>query len=309
MKILQAKYAKFEDIPPEYNKLFEKKGDEYVLMEDAIEGAAALLNPGLAANRDRVLDEKTKLETRVADAESKQKDAENKLKQIANSPDSVLTSEDLKTWQKLKNLGDINEIVKRFNEFPKLESKVKTTELETTLGKVQKALNLPPESIEALRDTLENPKYGEGLEVKFKKTEVVQQNGNKETVETPYFSKKTKTGENTFQETEYDVLKYASENFPSYVTTALSAKNEGGQNNQIQNGGGFNNFNLPVLGNQNGGISLPIIGGSQQQQTGGIDPMKIVNEQNAARDTRQSPFAVADNNSSNAPQNNNNGAK
>ncbi len=318
MKILNATYPKFEDIPVEYQKLFEKKGDQYVLMDDAIEGAAALLNPGLEANRTRILDEKTKLETRVADAETAKKDAENKLKQIAAAPDSVLTTEDLKTWNKIKGLGDVNEVVKRFNEFPNLQKSVQTNALETTLSKVQKALNLPESSIEALRDTLENPKYGEGIEIKFKKVEVQKQDGSKEVVESPFFSKKTKTGENTFQESEHEIGKYVSENFPAYVASAISQQNNGGGENQNQNLQPLNNgiiSNNPILGNQNqfSGVGLPILGSSGSQGNGGggsMDAMKIAEQMNQARDTRQNPFAV-DNGNQNTqnPNNNAGGAK
>lgn len=314
MKILNARYPKLEDIPTEYQKLFEKKGDEYVLMDDAIDGAAALLNPGLEANRSRIHDEKERELRRANDAENRAREAERKLDQVAKNPDSVLTSEDVKTWERIKKLGDIKEIEKRFTEFPKLEQSVRSSDTEKILGKVRSVLNLPETAIEALKDTLENAKYGEGLEIKFKRTEVQKSDGSKETVDVPYFNKKTKTGENTFQESEHEIGKYAQENFPAYVVSAMSASANGNQSQQNANTQNANNnnglnFNTPILGNPNQGLQLPILGSATGSQTGGgmnnADAMKIAEQQNQARDTRQSPFAVSAPLNNGAPANSN----
>jgi hypothetical protein len=304
--ICRAVYDTEAEIPDAFKAEFRKGTDgKFYLKDDAVPGAAEVLNTGLAANRDRALQQKATAETKAADAEARAAEATRALEAVRAPGAVVLTPEQKKEWDKFAALGvpakDVERIVK--TDFPKLQQAETLRVRQTAWGKAAEQLapfgvNL---NLEALSDLMTHPQRGEGLEIESRPVEVDNGSGGKVTVDFPHIIERVpgaKEGE--FEKKATPILDYASAKWPAWAVQALTSGQAastggagdtgagggqaggGGTNllplttgtgttgggNQAGGGQTFGGLKLPT-GQAGGGVKLPAMGAGGSTGGGG----------------------------------------
>lgn len=252
--ICKAVYDNESDVPVQFKDDFHRRADgKWVLKDDAVPGAAELLNPGLAANRDRALTQKTAADEAKATAEARARELQQELDNVRAPGAVVLSPEDAKAWKAYQELGDVKtvkEIVKE--KFPKLERESSLRAAETVYAQAAEDLkkfgvNL---NVEVLADLMSHPQRGEGLTIERRLTEVDDGKGGKTQVNFPFVVRRVpvagKTNEFTNEATS--LLDFAASSWPSWAATALTqAPAGGGAAETGQTGGGAQTGGAPAL--------------------------------------------------------------
>lgn len=320
--ICNAVYDNEADVPAAFKADFHRRADgKWVMNDDAVPGAAELLNPGLATNRDRALAQKTTAEEAKRTAETRARDLETELSNVRAPGAVVLNPEDAKAWKKFTELGDVKTVERIVKtDFPALQQKETLRGQEESFR--QAVEDLKPFGValdfEVLRTMMTHPQHGEGVTIERRMTEVVDEKGTKTNVNLPFVVKRVPVAgkENEFTNEATILLDYASTNWPAWATTALTAGGgaaAGGQTGGETGGGGTGGQPglLPLTtgnsggatgatgGGQAGGLRLPGAqpvglklpalgagGGGGGAQAGGLsaDPKAVAEEYNKARD-------------------------
>lgn len=240
--ICKAVYDTEAEVPAQFKADFQQRADgKWVMKEDAVPGAAELLNPGLAANRDRALQQKATAETKAATAEAQAAEATRELERVRTPGGKVLTPEEAKEWEKFAGLGvkakDAEKIIK--TDFPRLQAAEQLRTRQQAWAKA--ATELAPFGVnlnlEALSDLMTHPQRGEGLELESRPVEIDNPNGaGKITVNLPHIIQRVPVAgkEGEFELKPTFLLDFAAGNWPAWAVTALTS----GAPEQAGGGGG-----------------------------------------------------------------------
>jgi hypothetical protein len=271
--ICQAVYNTEAEVPAQFKADFQQRADgKWVMKEDAVPGAAELLNPGLAANRDRALTQKATAETKAATAEARAAEAVRELEQVRAPGAKVLTPEQAKEWEKFAGLGipakDAEKIIK--TDFPRLQEAETLRSRQQTWAKAVEQLqpfgvNL---NLEALSDLLTHPQRGAGLELESRPVEIDNGQGGKVTVNLPHIIKRVPAASGKADEFELKatfLLDYAAAEWPAWAVQAITSAPAAGDGRETGGGG----FNVPATGGAGGSGLLPLTTGNGGAGGGG----------------------------------------
>lgn len=267
--LFKAVYDSLDQVPPEYKEHFESKNGKWQLKEDAIEGVGDLFNAGIAANRDKALDQLKARNTEVTSLTAQLKDAESKANSAIPAGAVVLQGDDAKAWTKYQTLGTPKDVEKIVKENSTLNEKVRNIELTSSLESVAKAANL---NHGVLSDWATHPSDGKGISFLTKK----EKNDKNEDIEVAYVKVETPVDgqPNKLEVKEHKLIDFAKEKLPEWKFTALTAV-EGQKPAQQRSGVTF-----PNLGKANKEGTKP---------TGG-ETTKAVEKFNAERAQTPNPF-------------------
>lgn len=268
--ICQAVYENETDVPATFKADFTRRADgKWVMKDDAIPGAAELLNPGLAANRDRALQQKTAAEEAKRAAETRAGEFEQQLNAAREQGGVILSKTDAAVWQRFQKLGDVKEVEKIVTvEFPKYRDAAQLSERQKAWTAAaedlkQFGVNL---NVEALSDLMTHPQRGAGLEIERRPVEVDNGQGGKVTVNFPFITKRVPVAgkENEFTVEATDLLGYAQKEWPAWAVQAITsgAAETGGA------GGG-----APAGGAQQPGLLPLSTGAGGALPAGGVQPL------------------------------------
>lgn len=300
MAFCNVTYPSFDAIPEFARNDFEQQTDgSWKMKQDAITGAAEHFNAGLAANRDRALQQLKDANTARDAANQRANAAESSLANITGNGGRIISKEDAEAFENYRKLGDWKTVQAKIE-------KADTTERELVSLKGEKGnkefaekagLNFQP-----LNDWLSRPPAGVTYEpfTRDMEREVEEvQNGQtvkvKKTVPVA-FLKKTVDNNGTKTQSEVELLTEAKSALPDYIYTALTAKSsgdqQGGAQDQNNNGGGGSTTAQPATN----GVVLPMLGGGASngaQPTGGVNNANLPPAQRfqAERDAAPNPFA------------------
>jgi hypothetical protein len=263
--ICKAIYDNETDVPATFKDDFMRRADsKWVMKDDAVPGAAELLNPGLAANRDRALQQKTTAEESKRTAEARVSELEGQLNAAREPGGVILTKADTAVWTRFQKLGDVKEVEKIVTvEFPRYRDAALLSERQKAWTAAaedlkQFGVNL---NVEALSDLMTHPQRGAGLEIERRPVEVDNGQGGKVTVNFPFITKRVPVAgkENEFTVEATPLLDYASREWPAWAVQAITSGVEGGGAN--------------VGGNPSGGTTGA---GLVPLQTGGGQPVGVL---------------------------------
>jgi hypothetical protein len=327
--ICKAVYDNETEVPAAFKDDFTRRADgKWVMKDDAVPGAAELLNPGLAQNRDRALTQKTTAEEARRAAETRASELETQLNAAREPGGVILTKADAAVWARFLKLGDVKEVEKIVTvEFPRLDAAAKLSDRQKAWAGAVEALKPFGVTLnsEVLSDLMTHPQRGEGLEIELRPTEVDNGAGGRVTVNFPHVTKRVPvTGkENEFTVEAVPLLDYAQKEWPAWAFNALTTPPAdpagggaagGGQPGLIPlstGGGGFGGaqtgapafggqqpgaFRLPVVGQTAAGLKLPPMGAGASTAGGGaaggglLDGSKQAEQFNTARNTKPGPF-------------------
>lgn len=326
--ICNAVYDNETDVPAAFKADFHRRADgKWVMNDDAVPGAAEILNPGLAANRDRALQQKATADEQKRAADERARAAEAELANVRAPGAVVLSPEDAKAWKRFQELGDVKTVERIVKtDFPRLQQTESLRAQEVTFRQAAEDLkefgvNL---NVEVLTDLMTHPQRGEGLTIERRLTEVDDGKGGKTKVNFPFVVKRVPVQgkENEFTNEATPLLDFAKTSWPSWASTALtsgaaaggeSGGDAGGSTGQAgggflplgtgtsgggaQAGGGGAAGGLRLPGAPDAGLKLPRMGGGSTGGGGGstgasvLDGAKMAEEFNAQRDRgRTSPL-------------------
>lgn len=302
--ICNVSYPNFEAIPEFARNDFEQQADgTWKMKQDAIGGGAAEhFNAGLAANRDRALQQKQAADQARDQALQRAQNAETQLANLTQNGGRVFSAADAAAFDEYRKLGDVKTLQTTVQtaqstatELAALKGEKGTKEIAEKTG-----LNFQP-----LNDWLNKPEAGVTYEPFTRDMErEVEENQNGQIVKVKKtvpvaFLKKTVDAGGVKTQSEVELLVEAKEKMPEYMFSAITAKTttdaSGAQNNDAANGqnqtfgqppatqGAPPSFALPVLGSQN-----------TQTQTGGGGQQNLTPAAafQAERDAKPNPFAA-----------------
>lgn len=295
--ILKTVYPNFEAIPEFARAEYEQQADgSWKMKQDAIEGAAEHFNAGLAANRDRALQQKQAADAARDQALQRAQNAETQLANLTANGGRVFSAQDAAALDNYRALGDVPTLTKLKETATANEQELASLKGEKNLKTIAEKTGL---AFDALNEWFSHPTRGANLEP-FTKTEEREveekdQFGNitkvKKPVEVAYIRKiQVIDGKNV--QTEVELLTEAKGILPEFQFNALTAKpNQTGNNPN----GGNQEGNGQQLGVQPPvqPFALPMLGGGQQstQQGGQQPPVTVAQTFQAERDAKPNPFA------------------
>lgn len=280
--LLQAIYDSFESIPEFARAEYEQKNGKWHLKQDAIQGGAEHLNPGLAANRDALRTEKETAAQRATAAEQRANQAEAELSRYKSPGTVILSAEDAKSWKAYTELGDIKTVKAMVSEYPTLKGQITQAEKEKALQAAAQAAGV---SFDVLNDQLKMPGR-EKLKVVVKDMTTQNAQGQPQTVKQAFMVVPTQAEGGAIQLTEQPLIEYAKNNWPSYVVSALQAQQQTPAQPQPT---------LPIntaqpIVNPPAVPAVPPTGPSPTAPLNPADPYALAQKFNAARDTRPNPL-------------------
>lgn len=219
--MFKASYDNEADVPAEVKQFYKHQGGKWVFDHTKFEGLAALTNPALEANRNDWQNQAMTARAALTETQTKLATAEAQAG-LKAAPGSVVLSEaDAKVWNQLNQLGKVDTIVQRFNDFPALESKIKLAEEIAAMESLAKETGL---NFEALKQEL--PLRGKNIKLSQKPVEVVE-NGKTVVKQVAYATIRTKQADGSFAVTEEPFLEHIKKaGWPDYVQTALTAQSK-----------------------------------------------------------------------------------
>lgn len=273
--ICQSSYDSFEAIPEAMRGDFENKNGKWVMKLDAIPGAAELLNPGLAANRDRALTQYTNEQTRAAGLETQLAQATAELNNIKSPGSRILGGDDAKAYDGYVALGSLKDVKKIVDDHPKLVAQVEGAAKETTIQKVAAETGVNPE---VLKDWA-NMESAKNLEFYAKEVEIDDPAGGKDKVKVKQlYAKKSSVVDGKTEITDHSFDELTS-NIPSYMKEALT-KVETAE-------GETTNGQSAIVANK--GVQIPNLGSTRTTPVK-TDDKKPVDTFNKARESKVNPL-------------------
>jgi hypothetical protein len=143
----KAKYSAESEIPADVKAFYILQGGEWVFNGAEFDGLDALLNPGLAANRDAIkAEKKTEHDARVAI--EKERDDANVLLAKASKPGTVhMDAADQKLLDEYKEIGPIKDIKEKLDNEKQVVEKLTLLSTEKDVRQLAKDLGLNEDAL------------------------------------------------------------------------------------------------------------------------------------------------------------------
>lgn len=261
--ICQATYDSLDQIPEAFRGEFEQKNGKWCLKADAIPGAAELLNPGLAENRDRALDQYKSELTKSQALQTELNQARSELSGLKQPGSTILSGEDAKAWQRYVKLGAVKDLETIAQQYPKLVAQVEGSKRIQHLQQIAQDTGL---NFEVLKDWA-NMESAQNIEFFTKE---IDENGQKVK---KLFGKRSNEVNGKTEVTEHSFDELAG-SLPSYMRTALETSGEEKKENQA----------APQKG-----VKVPVLGSTKQAAPGQPEE-RPVDKFNKERATRPNPL-------------------
>lgn len=275
--LFNATYDTFEAIPEAYRTEFESVNGKWQLKQDAIPGAAELLNPGLEANRNRAMDQLKAAEQQRDAFQLRVTELEKNSITVQQPGSKVLSPEDAKMFDAYTQLGSVKDVKARIEKLPTLEKQLNDYKLSEQLKSVSEAGGL---NHGVLTEWAQNP--GENTTLSFF---VKEETVDGKPVKTGYVKKEVKDSSGKVTETEHELIPLAKESLADWKFEAL----------QKSSNGGGNSSQTTQTTQQSGGVRMPKVGSATEKTGQQTEVKRAVDVFNQERTQVPSPFQpVAD---------------
>lgn len=276
--ICESSYDSKDKIPTQFVDEFENVNGKWVLKSDAIPGAAELLNPGLASNRDSIRGELVTAKREKDEATRRADGLERELAASKQPGGRVLSEADAKSFDNFTKLGTYADVKKKIDEHKVFAEKIQSYDLEKAVSEVATAAGLNPE---VLRDWALHPTEGDGLQFFLKDETIKDAKGAETVVKKAYVKVSKKNGDST-EVSEHPIDTVATERLPKFKQEALKTQastDDKGKSSQ------------PVL--NGGGIRVPdSSSASSSKGSGGEGGERLADRYNKQRTSGVNPFAT-----------------
>lgn len=277
------KFASQELIPEALRPYYKQVGGEWVFDHAQFDGIAALVVPGLEANRLEWQQNRERERTLRQAAETELAQAKNELASLKQPGTIVLSEADAKTYRKLTELGDYKTVAEKVQGYDKVNGELTNLKRREAFRDVSRKAGL---NEEVLVDVMESAR-GQGLEVFTRPVETTDAKGQKKTQEVA-FVKILKQENGQAVQTEANLLEHAkANNWPQYIIAGLTAQ-PAAATQQGQQGAQTRPAQAATSAAP---ITYPAVGANSGQQAGNVDVGSVVDKLNKRRSTVQSPFA------------------
>jgi hypothetical protein len=271
----KAKYGAESDVPAEVKAFYILQGGEWVFNGSDFEGLDALLNPGLAAKRDTIKDEKVTLK-KALDTVTKERDDANELLAKASKPGTVhMDAAEQKTLEEYKALGSVKDIKEKLDNEKVASEKLGRMSQADELRLLAKDTGL---NEDALLDFKLNSERGRDVSLASEKRKIKNEKGVEEERLVPVVKITNTVNGKEVVETKL-FSEFAKENhYPEYLVTAMF----NGPAAQKTDESARKGFHAPPsLGRKTTG-----------EDEGKPDVKKVVNRFNEERSTRKMPWST-----------------
>lgn len=278
MAICQATYDSLEAIPEALRGEFENKNGKWVIKADAVPGAAEVLNPGLAANRDRALDQYTREQQRATKLEGDLAQAQSELNNMRAPGSRILGSDDAKAYDGYVALGSVKDVKKIVDEHPKLVAQVEGVKLEGSLQKIAEEAGI---NFEVLKDWAKMDS-AKNLEFFTKEVEIDNPDKAGEKIKVKQLAAKRSdevNGKTEITEVSFDDLASA---LPSYMKDALTKTETGDESDKGKS-----------AIQQGKGVRIPNLSSTQNTTTAKDTDKRPVDQFNKEREAKVNPLMPA----------------
>lgn len=214
----KAKYGAESDIPADVKAFYILQGGEWIFNGTDFEGLDALLNPGLATNRDNLkAEKKTEHDARVQ-AETERDAAKAELDKVSKPGTVFMDAADSKLLNDYKALGTVKDVTEKLTNEKEVSTKLSLLNTEKSVRQLAKDLGL---NEDALVDFKLNSERGRDVVLKSVKKKVKDDKG-KETEKLIPVVEITNNIDGKDVVSTKDFAEYAKENhFPEYLVTAI----------------------------------------------------------------------------------------
>lgn len=272
----KAKYSAESEVPVDVKAFYVLQDGEWVFNGADFEGLDALLNPGLAANRDTIKSEKL---TAVAerDVAVKERDAAQAELSKASKPGTIfMSAEDKKALDDYKALGTLKDVTDKLANEQVVSEKLNLFSTEKEVRQLAKDLGL---NEDALVDFKLNSERGKNVVIVAETIKVKDEKGKEVERRIPVVQI-TDNVNGKDKVTTKSFADFAKENhFPEYLVTAI--------------------FNAPAVVEEKSKTKTFVAPPSLVQKssgngddTGKTDVKKTVARFNEERSTRQMPWST-----------------
>jgi hypothetical protein len=272
----KAKYGAESDIPADVKAFYVLKDGEWVFNGTEFEGLDALLNPGLAGNRDAFKAEKLVEKTRADLAEKERDRLQGELNKASKPGTVFMDSEEKKTLDDYKALGTPKDIKEKLDNEKIASEKLGLLSQSDELRLLAKDTGL---NEDALLDFKLNSERGKHVVLGSEKRKIKDEKTGKEEEKLVAVVKITNNVNGKEQVETKLFNEYAKENhYPEYLTTALFNQ-AAPVDDRSTKGKGF--------------VAPPSM--SQRTSNEGdskVDVKKVVGKFNEERSTRKMPWST-----------------
>ena len=224
MSKYKAKYDAESDVPDEVKPFYKVKDGKWIFEGGEFDGLAELLNPGLATNKEAILQEKrTAVEAKeLAEAAVTRLEAE--VKTLKKPGTVAISDSDFADYNSYKELGPVKDIKTKLDNEQVLTQQVATISSKEEIRTLAKKLNL---NEDALIDLKLNQERGKGLEFAAVKFKTKDDKGTEvEEEDLAIVITQTVDGKEKKKETRFS--EYAkSNNYPDYIVDAIYKNGNG----------------------------------------------------------------------------------
>lgn len=278
--ICQATYDSLEAIPESLREEFHQVNGKWQLKDNAIPGVGQLFNSALAANEAKAVGQVKTRNEKIRQLEEELNATKDKLSVLDVPGHRVLSKEDSELFERYTKLGTPKELETKISEHTQTVQKLQRFETTEVLSKIASASGDVKINPEVLSDWATSPE-AQGYKFFVKSVEQTDAKGAKTTVEVPYIRIEKKEGD-TINVSERELIPFAKESLPEWKFAALTTVTETGGAKELAGGKGSPS-----------GVKLPDLGSTRRAPEAGGEKKRPVDQFNAQRAARPSPFAKA----------------
>jgi len=268
----KAFYGSEDEVPDEVKALYVSRNGRWEFQGSEFEGLAELLNPGLAANKETILEEKRRITTRAEDAEKRLSDLQAEVSKLKQPGTVTISSEDNETLTAYKALGPVKDIQKALNTKTELESKVRQIEFVSEVDKVSKTTGMNTDVVSDFLSQIS----GKNPKLSTKSTKVKDAKGAESEEISAYITVDELDNGKPVQR-EYAFSDYAKQNAKQYLLDAM-----------FENG--KKETSKPTNVEKQSTFRLPKESGRSASETTNSDEKPLISRFNQERDQRKLPW-------------------
>lgn len=269
----KAKYDSKDKIPAEIVDLFKLKDGVWEFDADEFDEFDEVVAPGLATNKNRILDEKRVLNDELKTVKTERDTAKAELEKVQKPGMKVITSDEVQTFEAYKKFGPVKDIENALAKKTELEGEITQTKKQKEIEDIATAAGADKT---ALTDWINS--RGEGAKISTKTVKSKDSKGKdveEVQIVVTYEEKDgavTKTREKTLQE-------YAKEKeTPDYLINAIFSSNKAATTGKQEL---KKRVHVPDLSKT-----------SSNEASKGASASEIASRFNANRSTRQMPWSI-----------------
>lgn len=213
-------------------KYYQQKNGRWEFNDKDWPDLGDFLNPGLAANKARILQEKKDVEEALKDSQKEAKEARAEVDKLKRPGTVIISADDNQLFEKYKTIGPPADIDKKIEENEQRGKILQEKEQEEKLTNVATAAKV---NIQALKDL--KKLHSDIVDVKTKTSKVKDRAGKEVDQTSLIFSVKTQdNGKDVISDKSFDDF-VKEKNLPKYLVDGLndvSSTNQNQTNNRAE---------------------------------------------------------------------------